>query len=67
MAFTTLLAILLRRRITLRDRLIMQEAMNTFSIQGLVKMVERIVLFTVLVQIIGEYYLQHSLLKTMDF
>ena len=63
MAFTTLLAILLKRRITLRDRLIMQEAMNTFSIQGLVKMVERIVLFTVLVQIIGGLLLATQFIK----
>jgi len=63
MAFTTLLAILLRRRITLRDRLIMQEAMNTFSIQGLVKMVERIVLFTVSVQIIGGLLLATQFIK----
>ena len=63
MAFTTLLAILLKRRITLRDRLIMQEAMNTFSIQGLVKMVERIVLFTILVQIIGGLLLATQFIK----
>ena len=67
MAFTTLLAILLRRRITLRDRLIMQEAMNTFSIQGLVKMVERIVLFTVLVQIIGGVLLATQFIKDYGF
>ena len=67
MAFTTLLAILLRKRITLRDRLIMQEAMNTFSIQGLVKMVERIVLFTVLVQIIGGVLLATQFIKDYGF
>lgn len=53
MAFTTLLAILLKRRITLRDRLIIQEAMNTFSIKGIVRMVEQIVIFTISVQILG--------------
>ena len=53
MSFTTFLAVLLGKKITLRERLIMQEAMNTFNIQGLVKMVEYVIGFTFGVQIIG--------------
>ena len=53
MSFTTFLAILLGRKITLRDRLMMQEAMNTFSIQGLVKMVQYVLGFTFAVQFFG--------------
>ena len=45
----------------------MQEAMNTFSIQGLVKMVERIVLFTVSVQIIGGLLLATQFIKDYGF
>ena len=37
MSFTTLIAIILGKKITLRERLILQDAMNTFNIQGLVK------------------------------
>ena len=40
MSFTTLIAIILGKKITLRERLILQDAMNTFNIQGLVKMVK---------------------------
>lgn len=53
MSFTTFIAILLRKKITLRERLVMQEAMNTFNIQGLVKMVQYIFIFTIGVQFFG--------------
>ena len=53
MSFTTLIAIVLGKKITLRDRLILQDAMNTFNIQGLVKMVKYVIVFTVTVQLSG--------------
>ena len=53
MSFTTLIAIILGKKITLRERLILQDAMNTFNIQGLVKMVRYVLVFTVSVQFFG--------------
>ena len=53
MSFTTLIAIILGKKITLRERLILQDAMNTFNIQGLVKMVKYVLVFTVTVQFFG--------------
>ena len=53
MSFTTLIAIILGKKITLRDRLILQDAMNTFNIQGLVKMVQYVLTFTITVQLSG--------------
>lgn len=53
MSFTTLIAIVIGKRITLRERLVMQEAMNTFSIQGLVSMVRYVFGFTFAVQLFG--------------
>jgi trk system potassium uptake protein len=53
MAFATLIALILGKKITLKERLVMQEAMNSFSLQGLVKMVKYILGFTFLVQLIG--------------
>ena len=53
MSFTVFFAILLGKKITLRERLVMQEAMNTFSIQGLVKMVKYVIGFTFAVQFFG--------------
>ncbi|MEG2437743.1 MAG: potassium transporter TrkG, partial [Cetobacterium sp.] len=53
MSFAAFIAVLLGRKITLRDRLVMQEALNTFSIQGLVKMVRYVLGFTFAVQFFG--------------
>lgn len=53
MSFTTLAAIILGKKIRLRDRLVLQDAMNAFNIQGLVKMVQYILIFTVSTQILG--------------
>lgn len=53
MAFATLLALLMGKRITLRERLVMQEALNTSNIQGLVRLVKYMLMFTFLVEFIG--------------
>jgi trk system potassium uptake protein TrkH len=53
MSVTTLVFLLLGKRITLKERLIMQEAMNSNSLQGIVKMAKYILLFTFTVEITG--------------
>jgi len=53
MSFAVLISLFIGKKITLRERLIMQEAMNTYSIQGLVRMVKYVLTFTVSVQLIG--------------
>lgn len=53
MSFAVLISLILGKKITLRERLVMQEAMNTYSIQGLVKMVRHVLIFTVSVQFFG--------------
>ena len=53
MSFTTLLAILIGKKITLKERLLLQESMNTFSIQGLVKLIRYILIFTFAVEGLG--------------
>ena len=53
MSFTTLFALILKKKITLRERLVMQEAMNTFGIQGLVRLMRYILIFTFSIEIIG--------------
>lgn len=53
MSISTFVAMLLGKKITLRERLLMQEAMNTFNIQGLVKMVRYVFGFTFTVQVFG--------------
>lgn len=67
MSFATFLAFLFGRRITLRNRLIIQEAMNTFSIQGLVKMVKYVLIFTFTIQGIGALILSSQLVPEFGF
>lgn len=53
MSFATLIALVLGKKITLKERLVMQEALNSFSLQGLVKMARYMLLFTFSVQMGG--------------
>ncbi|MGH4051514.1 MAG: TrkH family potassium uptake protein [Clostridium sp.] len=53
MSVATLAFLLLGRRITLKERMVMQEAMNVNSLQGLVKMAKYVLIFTMAVQISG--------------
>lgn len=53
MTFATIFAVLLGRRITLKERLIMQEAYNAFNIQGIVKLALYIIGITLTIEGIG--------------
>lgn len=53
MSFATLLALLLGKKITLRERLVMQEALNSFSIQGLVNLAKYALIATFSIELIG--------------
>ena len=53
MAMSTFFAMVLGKRISLRERLVMQEAYNTFSLQGIINHVRYMLLFTVSVQLIA--------------
>lgn len=57
MSFATLFALLLGKKITLKERLIMQEAMNSFSLQELVKLAKYILIFTFSVEGVGALFL----------
>ncbi len=53
MTFATLLFLLLGKKISLKERLLLKEAFNNISMAGLVKLVKRILLFTTLIELIG--------------
>ncbi|MEK5432343.1 TrkH family potassium uptake protein [Lysinibacillus sp. FSL R7-0073] len=53
MTFATLLFLLLGKKISLKERLLLKETFNNISIAGLVKLVKRILLFTALIEMIG--------------
>lgn len=57
MTFTTLTAVILGRRLGLKDRLIMQEAYNAMNLQGIIRMVRYVFLFTVTVEGVGALFL----------
>lgn len=53
MSFSTIVAVLVGKKITLKNRLLMQEAYNAFNLQGIIKMVKYVVAFTFGVETIG--------------
>lgn len=53
MSFATLFALLIGKKITLRERLIMQEALNSSKLQGLVNLARYVLIFTFSVELIG--------------
>lgn len=53
MTFATFLFVLLGKRISLRERLLLQEALNNLSMEGVVRLVKRVLLFTAVIEIVG--------------
>lgn len=53
MTMSTLVFLLLGKRISLRERLIIQEAMGQFSLSGLVRLTRTVLLFTAIMEGIG--------------
>lgn len=73
MSFATLFALLLGKKITFKERLVMQEAMNSFSLEGLVRLTKYILIFTFTVEGVGALLLStqfipdYGILKGMYF
>lgn len=73
MTFATLIALLLGKRISLKERLIMQEAYNTFNIQGVVKLALYVMGITFSIELIGavalatQFIPQYGFLKGLYF
>lgn len=53
MTMATLFALIMRKRIYLKERLIMQEAYNQLTVEGVVKLASRVLLITVLIEGVG--------------
>lgn len=53
MSFATLTAVLMGRKLGLKERLLMQEAYNAMNLQGIIRMVKYVVGFTFAVELIG--------------
>lgn len=53
MTMATLMALVMRRKIQLRERLIMQEALKHMTVSGVVRLTQYIILITLLIEFIG--------------
>ena len=67
MAFSTLIALVSGRKITLKERLLIHESLNSFNIQGLVKMSKYILIFTFSVESIGAAILSFQFVPQFGF
>lgn len=50
MTMASLFALVLKRKISLRDRLILQEAMNQGSMEGIVRLIKRVLIFSLVIE-----------------
>ncbi|WP_248925106.1 TrkH family potassium uptake protein [Paenibacillus hamazuiensis] len=53
MTMSTLIALVLRRRISLQERLVLKEAMNSESTEGLVRLVRKVLLYALVIELAG--------------
>ncbi|WP_066061638.1 TrkH family potassium uptake protein [Neobacillus soli] len=53
MTFATLFAFLLGKRISLKERILLQESLNNLSMEGIVRLARRILIFTAVIEIVG--------------
>ncbi len=56
MTFSTLIALLVGRRITLRERLLIQESLNQFDLEGLVRLTKSIIIATFCIEGLGAIF-----------
>ena len=60
MSFATLLALIVGKKITLKERLVIRESLNSTSIQGIVKLAKYILRFTFSIELIGAILLSFN-------
>ncbi len=53
MTAVTLIALVFRRRISFRERLILQEAMNQSSTEGIVRLIRKVLLYALIIELAG--------------
>nr|WP_206529461.1 TrkH family potassium uptake protein [Brevibacillus sp. SYP-B805] len=53
MTFATLFALIVRKRISLSERLLLQESLNQLSIEGIVRLAKMILIFTAIIELTG--------------
>lgn len=66
MALAAMIAVLLGKRITINDRVILKESLNQLSLQGIVRVVRSIVVLTIAIELVGATILAWSFAQTMS-
>ncbi|GGF60331.1 K+ transporter Trk [Paenibacillus albidus] len=67
MTMATLFALVLKRRISLRDRLILQEAMNQGSMEGIVRLIRRVLIYSLVIEGMAAVLLTFRFVFDMPF
>lgn len=67
MTAATIVFILLGKKISLRERLVIQEAMNQITMQGLVRLVQSVVLMTLAIEAVGALLLSTRFIPIYGF
>ena len=67
MTMATVILMIMGRKIRLRDRLIIQEALNEFSLKGLVSLIQKIVFLTLTIEIFGAALLSTRFIPEFGF
>lgn len=67
MTMATSIAIILGKKISLRNRLIMQEALNQFSISGVIRLTQYIILTTLGIEFVGALLLSMRFIPQFGF
>lgn len=65
MTVATLFSFMLRRRISLKERLVIAESFNQYTLQGIIRLVKRVLIATLIIEGIGAFFL--SLRFIQDF
>ncbi|HEX7057385.1 MAG TPA: TrkH family potassium uptake protein [Bacilli bacterium] len=53
MTMSSLFAFMLRKRITFRERLVLQQAMNQTSMEGIVRLIRKVILYSLTIEAVG--------------
>ncbi|UVI33588.1 TrkH family potassium uptake protein [Paenibacillus spongiae] len=53
MTMSTLFAIILRKRISLKERLVLQEALNQSSMEGIIRLIRKVLLYSLTIEAVG--------------
>ncbi|KWX70188.1 TrkH family potassium uptake protein [Paenibacillus jilunlii] len=63
----TLITLVLNKRISLKERLLLQESMNQNSMQGIVRLIQRVLIYSLVIQLSGAILLAARFTLDMNF